>query len=488
LSPIPDRQRSHPPRRIRRQLARLGFHRVADYTRWCQARGFSTSLHKNYEVLEQEWCVRARELQEAARLERVDRDPVALLADVAAGRARARDVARPRWRDLAERVEAASLDEGTQLALRRLLECVGRRGKLVLAEARFGDETLPFVDGLIGLAREHHRWIRKPDDWVARSHNARRQFASLLRHLVADYPVPAFLDAAWLRGDPAAECYRELYLRVGAGESLVGAPLPLRLTRRMVHHFLSASESLSVEQALRRGQVIALGGDEGLARAVLGSRIGDQFEYEAFWATVIAYFVDHPELDRGDVGPIVDYLHHQRFVPEHVFEAPGVRVERPAPRPNLTMRGRSAATLLREVEAWHHELGVHAGTSGSAWASSGICGLEWETGVAGKSLRVWRIRELLTPHQLAAEGRHMRHCVVTYVRSCRNGSSSIWALEQETYERTRKHLTIEVRAGRTIVQCRGHANRLPRDPEIEAMRRWARQEGLTFASHLEIRA
>ena len=82
----------------------------------------------------------------------------------------------------------------------------------------------------------------------------------------------------------------------------------------------------------------------------------------------------------------------------------------------------------------------------------------------------------------------MRRCAATYVGQCRAGSSSIWTLEQESFESTSKHLTIEVNAGRTIVQCRGRANRLPRDPEISVLRRWARQEGLTFASHLGLRA
>ena len=72
---------------------------------------------------------------------------------------------------------------------------------------------------------------------------------------------------------------------------------------------------------------------------------------------------------------------------------------------------------------------------------------------------MWRVRELLTADALNAESRAMRHCVASYVGQCRAGSSSIWTLEQESFERSSKHLTIAVNAGRTIVQCRGRANR-----------------------------
>ena len=484
----PVRTRHEPPLRTRRQLARLGFACVLDYTIWCQKHGFSTSLDKAWEALEQEWCVRSEELREARRRERDDRDPVAMLALVAAGQRVSADFARPRWRTLAERIERARLDAEARLALRRLLECGQRRSNMVIAEGQFGDERLPFLQGLIGLARRHRAWVRGPVGWKPRSRNARRQFIALARHLLAHYPVPAFLDAAWLREDPAAAAYQEWYLRAARGESLAGAPGPISLSRRVAHHLLRTTQDLTIEQAIRRAQVIALGGDECLANALLGSRIGSRFENEDFWRTVIAWFIDRPDLDRVHVGPVVDYLHHVRFVPVRGFRAPGVRDAAAALRPHLTMRGRSAATLLREVEEWHQALGRGPGARNVEWSASGIREGEWEVGRPGRDLCVWRVHELVTGVALHAEGRLMRHCVSTYVGACRAGRCSIWSLEREAYEGTEKRLTIEVNASRTIVQCRGRANRRPRADEVEILRRWAREAGLAFANHLGLRA
>jgi hypothetical protein len=472
------------PRRLRRQLARLGFTTVSDYDIWCEAHGFELGPHKSWEVLEREWCVRAAELREAARRERVDRDPVALLARVCAGQARASDFGRPAWRNLAERVEHATLDREARLALRELVECADRRGQLALAEGRFGDERLPFLQGLIALAECHRVWRRRPQAWRPRSHNGRRQFAALLRHLVARYPVPAFLDGAWLRADAAAERYRAWYLRVGNGERLAGVWAPVRLTRRVAHHFLQAPETDSIEHALRRAQVLALGGDEALVRAVLESRLGRGFEHEEFWLSVIAYFIQHPELARLHVAPIIDFLHDQRFVPQRVFVAPGVRVERAPVRPHFTMRGRSVPTLLREVEAWHASLGRGLGKKAIVWPASDIRPLEWETGTRGKDLCVWRIRELLSAHELNLEGQAMRHCVVIYLSSCRSGACSVWSLECESFERVRKLLTLRVNSARTLVECRGRANRLPRAGEVAVLRRWVQREGLATAPYL----
>ena len=135
---------------------------------------------------------------------------------------------------------------------------------------------------------------------------------------------------------------------------------------------MRAPAHCSVEQAIRFAQVLALRGDVRLVEALLGSRLGNAFENEEFWATVIRFFIEHPALDRSHVGPIIDYLNDQRFTPRVDFVAPGVRERAGPPQPNLTIRGRTPQSLLRQVERWHRELGKRrSGKSGSAWKSSG---------------------------------------------------------------------------------------------------------------------
>ena len=52
-------------------------------------------------------------------------------------------------------------------------------------------------------------------------------------------------------------------------------------------------------------------------------------------------------LDPDMVGPIVDYINHQKFVPSEEGEPP---------QPSYTKKGRSAVKLLRQVEEWHERL------------------------------------------------------------------------------------------------------------------------------------
>ena len=469
---------------------RLGLASTADYAEWCRARGFRESVQKSWGELEQEWCAYGEELAKSRAELTVDRDPGRLLAEVCAGCASSRDIVRPRWRALAERVEAAGLEGAQRRALRMLVEVVDRRAKLLLADAAFGDETLPMIDGLLNLARRRRHWIREPASWRPRTHNARRQLASLLRHLVARYPVPAFMDAAWLRWDASAELYRDWFLLIGSGENLRKSPAPLRLTKRAVHHFLEAPAFYTIEQALRWGQILALGGDPRLVEAVNATRLGRGFAHEEFWVTVLHFFVNNPGLDRAQVGPVIDYLQSQRFESTLEFVAQGLRERRPPPQPNLSMQGRTVASLLRQVEAWHRELGRAAPGSAGSWERSGIGELDLETGVRQRDLRVWRIRELLSAGELAAEGHAMRHCVALYARHCLAGSCSIWTLELHGFDAVRgrgfarKHLTIRVTRQGVIAEVRGRGNRLPTPEEHEILQRWARQEGLELSRFL----
>ena len=57
-----------------------------------------------------------------------------------------------------------------------------------------------YADALLAIAAHRKAWVRPLEGWRASSHNARRQFRSLLRHLIARYDVPYFLDAAWFEG------------------------------------------------------------------------------------------------------------------------------------------------------------------------------------------------------------------------------------------------------------------------------------------------
>jgi hypothetical protein len=125
--------------------------------------------------------------------------------------------------------------------------------------------------------------------------------------------------------------------------------------------------------ALRRAQIVGQGGSDDLVQLVLQTPLGASFDHEAFWTTVVAWWVVHPKLDTEMVIPIYDYIQYRKFEPREVAE-PGrvVRVEQP-PEPNFSMKSRSVPKLLEAIEAWHAQLDREARAAAvHGWPKSSI--------------------------------------------------------------------------------------------------------------------
>ena len=153
-----------------------------------------------------------------------------------------------------------------------------------------------------------------------------------------------------------------------------------------------------------------------------------------------------------------------------------------SPQPGLTMRGRTAATLLAQVERWHRELGRASGAERLYFRRSGVKELALKTGKDGEN--TWRIRELLSGAELVAEGRVMKHCVASYAHSCAQDArrSGRWSCTRGLGAEKRQ--TIEVTRDGVVVQCRGKQNRLPTPAELDVVREWARLAGLSLSPYV----
>lgn len=352
-------------------------------------------------------------------------------------------------------------------AARRLVEAL--RGAEDLLTARGPDRH---AQALLGLALRHARWVRPPEAWVRPSRNARRQLASLLRHTLATWPVPAFFDHAWLDGELVQQGW---WIHVASGQNLRTAEgLPFPLTKKAAHHALEAPADLSVGAALRRGQVLALGGDARAAHGVLATRLGRELgQHEDFWETVLRWFVQHPLLDPAQYGPIVDYVREQRFVTPPGQAAPA--------QPNLCMKGRDPAALLRAVETWHRRLGrARPGVPG-AWAPHPRVG-EWSHTAKlldGREVE-HAIVQLLTTDDLVVEGRRMSHCVASYAWSCARGDVSIWSLRRIEADGVWTPLvTIELdHRTNDVVQAKAARNEPPSRAAWALVERWVREHRL----------
>jgi hypothetical protein len=375
----------------------------------------------------------------------------------------------------------ATLDRKPRRAFDHLLENVQARSEL-LRPSRYvgrneGGCSEQIVGGLLALVGHRKHWLRPVEAWRPSGGTAVPMFSSLAHHLLANYPVPPVLLSAWFGGtDREARCRQGWFRHAGLGRSLRTAGFPLRLTRGMAHEFAHAPADLPIEFAFRWAKVRGLGGSDGLARAVAATRLGRDFDHEEFWTTVIHLFINTPRLDPGVIEPIIEYLHDQRFEFHRAVVGEDTEVYLDPPQPDLSVKGRTVASLMKQVEQWRSERRrKEAGRRVLRWERSGIGEYRRRAGDG----RAWTIRELLDGDGLAEEGKAMQHCVATYTGCCLRGTSTIWSLGLEGDEGRERLVTIEVDPKtREVVQAKARCNEKPDEATQAILAEWAVREGL----------
>jgi hypothetical protein len=342
--------------------------------------------------------------------------------------------------------------------------------------------------GLLSLYGCRRSWLRQVESWEppASGTGPIGVFASLAHHLVARYRVPPVLLSAWYvdREGWRGCTYQRWFQQAGQGRPLRELGLPVAMTRRMAHLFATASADLSISDALRWAQVRGMGGSEGLARALIATRLGGHVEHEREWAEAIRRLVALEPLDLKIIPDFVAYYHERKLDLREVVigdDDEGAEAYLPAPEPELSITGWSAASLKRRVEDWKEQ---RARTDGKpervriTWA--GLAGVEplKEVDEAG---RLWTIVELTDSDALAAEGKAMHNCVATYLQSCTASRSSIWSLgvEEPDGRPRRSVATIEViPETRRIEQAKAACNEPPDEETRARLNRWTSREGL----------
>jgi len=378
----------------------------------------------------------------------------------------------------------AGRHDGALLAYERLLRQVQSQTTLLRASERPRDYRTALNAGLVGMALHHPNWLRPVETWFPTTQKLWPQFTALAHHLFAHYPIPTFMTSVWF-DLPTGEALPQhrWYKHLGLGQSIRTVGLPLRFTRAMAHLFTHAPHHYIAVAALRWAQVIGLGGGEALTRAVIGTRLGKALENEDFWESVLHFFINHPSLDLAQVGPVVDFIQHQKFEWREGVSPKGVLGKQPPPQPDFSIKGRSIASICRLVEEWHKQLGQDTQQPSLSWRHSPFKDFRLVEGSEGQSnMRLWTITELLTSRALFLEGQAMRHCVATFIERCARRQTSIWSMQVENQRGRHRVLTIEVDPPkRTICQARGKRNRLPQTVEREVIECWAAQEGLRLA-------
>ena len=458
---------------MQEHVRQLGMASVEAYKEWCRAHNFNQGLEKSSRQRrdEQDAMIRMRADKVMAK-DKKDRNLREILPKIYNQELRPEELQNAVLRSISAAFEASIAPK----ALLKLLLHLENHSDLLKEDA--------YIQGIAALANHHESWIRSVETWKVKKHNRDRQFSELARHLLAAYAVPLFMDSVWFSGN---RLHQDWFKHIGTGQNIRTAPdVPISLTKKMAHHFLKAPKDYTISEALRWGQVHALGGDRYLVDALRQTRLTRGFSNDDFWVNVIRFFIANPMLDVSHVNPIVDYIWHQRYENQRVFIERGVAREIGPAQPNFSMRGRTPETLLRQVEAWHGELGRQVKSGELEWPRSGIGEFHTlEGSEAARNMRFWSIRELLSSDELIDEGRAMQHCVSTYAGSCHAGRSSIWTMEIEDENGCRKILTIEVAPrAKVIRQVRGKGNRSPTPKEKNLLGKWADQEGLRLGEYI----
>ena len=458
---------------MKRHFEQLGLSSIDEYKNWCKKNDFSSGLNKDSIQRRNELSkVVIQEIDGVMSIEKKSRNLKEIIPKIYNGELTPDQLRN----DITKEIAQIFHNQEQSDFLLNLLVNIEEKSELLV--------DIRFVTAIHAISKYSNRWIRPIQRWKVKKHNRNRQFADLLRHLFVTYDIPAFMDNVWFTDNST---HHEWYIHIGSGQNIGTAPgIPVTLTKKMAHHFLSAPKQYSVEEAIRWGQVQALGGDKRLIDAIRETHLIRNFTNDDFWLSVIRFFIENPMLDVSHINPIVDYIQNQKYTNRQIFIDRGVAEEIDPPQPNFTMKGRTAETILQQVNEWHRQLGRETRGGNYQWTRSKIRELNLVQRTKEiENERTWVIRELLSSEELIDEGRRMNHCVRSYGKSCHSGRTSIWTLEVTEKDKVRKVLTIEVMLAQMLIrQVRGKRNRLPTKSEKNIISQWAAREGLKIADYV----
>lgn len=362
-----------------------------------------------------------------------------------------------------------------RVAFGELLHYLAKQNSALIEDAKY-------IDGIFEIAKRHQAWLKPFDDWTLRDQrdDAPKQFRSLLRTLLANYTVPVFLEKGFLEPN---ETYIDLYIHIGRGKNArTFDRLPAPLFGKAAAHFLEVPESVNLPEAVRYCHVLGLGGDKDLATAILNARMVADFEHDAFWHTVILFFVRYrTDIGLHQIAPIIDFLYAQKFQITRREGNDGVILHYPPPKPDFTLQGRTPQSLMRLVDEWHVANQTNAQCP-TIWKPLPIA--NWAKSFGDI---IHRIAQITTYTELSEEGRDMHHCCRSYAPRCAEGKTSVWTYYFENTKGIRTRLlTIEVDENRKVVQVRGKCNAFPQSKQFSMIENWMAHAKLGQSAALEM--
>ena len=293
------------------------------------------------------------------------------------------------------------------------------------------------------------------------------------------------MSSVWHAGDDdAGDRKRAWVIAHSRGGSFRSLDLPITMTRKMERIFLASQDHLTLEPALRRAELLALGMPVDFMKAILSTRLATDLRNGEFWHTVWMFLIAHAgEMDPMQIGPMVDYIQAVRHDRIRIETQDGITEIAP-PQPTFSIKGRTVPSMQQLMREWHRSLGGRGDGATFSWARSPFKPwlLEEPRRDDAEIPRRWHMMELTNSAQLREEGVALHHCVGNYAHLCYRGNSSIWSLRMWQGENIRSVLTVEVDPKkRAVIQARGKANRSASGKPLQVLHDWVVREGLQMA-------
>lgn len=301
----------------------------------------------------------------------------------------------------------------------RLVRVLGARSDIFTTDRNI-------IPVILRLAAYRGRWVREPESWEGDA-----PITSLIHHLFALYPVSPLFEAQWFASGPVANLGRDSYCHLAQGGSAKALRQPVgTLSKRAMHLFLTdAPADLSISQAMRWAQAVALGASDGLARIFATSRMNRENATYPIWQQFMEMVIKSGR--RGHLGMMIDHLAQRlnETWPED-FNLKGTTLE------ELTNAARQRFRKLQEIGI-AQGMAITKEDLYDPRIRAKLIGLlrdRWDPmpGIPSFSRQVdscrYEVTELCSQQQLTNESKQLRHCVETYAHHCRSGNCALFSL------------------------------------------------------------
>jgi hypothetical protein len=345
-----------------------------------------------------------------------------------------------------------------------------------------------------------------PADYKPRSFNEKRQYIDFVRRFIYPYKIPDAILFASL----SEEYYTD---ENGKKEELQYARI-IRLSRKWVcdiisgqsffrrnsdyftkaesHIFLNSEPPYTGENTVLETYFYAKCAARKIGikncriiSKVFAEKFLNHFDHPAVtgFIDLLSRDVSH-RIEYGELGDICDFVLAKVITMQN--------------NSGFTFSGRTLSSITTLANEWHAEIqqelkalaaiDADGRWSGNIRRTEKLRNITWR-GLAIQDYKyktdtfVWTVTQLRSVRQLLSEGLKMKNCVASYSAKCEKGLSHIFNVSCTLNDTavSANSATLEVNAGRTLIQAKGKCNKNVSRETMSVIKRWGAVNRITVS-------